>query len=233
LAWSDVNPLVRTGVSYDPLQKTAGISLNLPIGAEKNLFKYKAKPKTKARFADGGDTTKEYTDINKYRKADQAYQDSLALYNNYMATKPIFWDWSEKATKTKIQKNKEAMAITDKSGIKPVYGQFQSGRKVPWSRIEENRPEEAVMAVFQKPSVKPVYNPNIPLMSMRGMPNFATEEVMPQGVTVGTAPSLPSQWMGPWGENLDNIPEHLKIGSNWRTSKPSKKQSGGWLDNMQ
>jgi len=57
LAWSDTSPLVRTGISYDPLQKTAGISMNIPIGAERNLFKYKAKPKTKTRFADGGDTT--------------------------------------------------------------------------------------------------------------------------------------------------------------------------------
>lgn len=78
-AWSDANPFVRTGISYDPLQKTMGVNINVPIGAERNLFKYKAKPKpiptpryqAAEKKADGGNIP--------------SRQDSISLLNSVNA----------------------------------------------------------------------------------------------------------------------------------------------------
>jgi lysozyme len=196
--------------------------------------------------ADGGDTTPIYvTDRNDPRL--KAYQDSLKLYNKSL--KDLKERSSDKVERIFSPNDPLIAPLKDywKGKIQPISVEQYSGGY-------EGR-GTAFIPRYKKPVQPVVYNPNIPYMPMRGMPKYNVEAT-PQKVQVDKVPLMPTQWMGPSGEWVDNIPDHLKIGSNWRTTSiptknanggpvynwipnyprtaitENKEKSGGWLDNL-
>jgi hypothetical protein len=98
-----------------------------------------------------------YKNKKEFNKANQAYNDSLSLYNNYMSTKPYFFDFSDESKTKREAKSEEAKVIIKRSGINPTHVQFEDGSRTPYAYFLENPPEEQYMSVFKKPATKPVY----------------------------------------------------------------------------
>jgi hypothetical protein len=101
--------------------------------------------------------TKIYTNKKEFNKANQAYTDSLNLYNNYMSAKPYFFDYNDDSRRIRGEKDMYAAAIVNRSGINPTHVQFEDGNRTSYAYFLENPPQEEYMSVFKKPTTKPIY----------------------------------------------------------------------------
>jgi hypothetical protein len=183
-------------------------------------------------FRNGGDVPPYITsDPKEYARRQQAYNDSAYIAAKYPIIKENYLhkeslqdiiDWKKHQSnqeewddyyKNMFTNFDEAVKVANKNKIYPIGSQ----------RVESLRVGRTF--VYAKPKQKVIFNPEVTKMLMRG--------ISPLNVNVkADVKSRPTYRNWNTGEVMYDIPEHLKIGSNWRTPQPSKKKNGGWLDNL-
>ena len=180
-------------------------------------------------FADGGDVLPYITsDPKEFAERKQAYNDSLNLYNySILQAKNYF----NEPNPNKYSRYNKREAVERMNSDRSIYNSLSNsssdiyGNKVSdlqkrtnYLPIGQRYLGEGSNYIFEKPVQKVIFNPEIAKMPMRGIP--------PLNVNVkADVKGRPTYRNWNTGELMYDIPEHLKIGSNWRS--PEKKADGG------
>lgn len=180
-------------------------------------------------FADGGDVPPYITsDPKEFAERKQAYNDSLNLYNySILQAKNYF----NEPNPNKYSRYNKREAVERMNSDRSIYNSLSNsssdiyGNKVSdlqkrtnYLPIGQRYLGEGSNYIFEKPVQKVIFNPEIAKMPMRGIP--------PLNVNVkADVKGRPTYRNWNTGELMYDIPEHLKIGSNWRS--PEKKADGG------
>ena len=202
-------------------------------------------PRVGARYADGGETTRQYTDLNEYKKALKSYNDSSTAYNLSRRNELLFLkdpfdpklpEYNEEmatvAARTNLQPYKYKQGFTPSDIV-----EFLPGPEVE-SRTQSDEPW---IALYKKPKVKPTYNPDIPLMKMRGISSVDINEPEPTPKKTKMPEEFPyrkfEHFEGDYGTTFQ-----IKKGNKWlgvsapeyyrKAQEYKEKTSSGWLDNL-
>ena len=99
-----------------------------------------------------------YTDKKLFDKANQAYQDSLTLYNGYIKANEKF----KKEDYDNINIDKNAINIIKRTKYKPTHIKLAGENKnIPFNQINDLQTiESPYISIFKKPTTQPVFQDN-------------------------------------------------------------------------
>lgn len=110
---------------------------------------------------DNKQKTKVYTNKKEFDKANQAYQDSLNLYNQSEKAKELFIkDKDGSSLEERLKLSDQSENITNRTKDEPVYRYFKNFRNPnTLDRVKyfNDFPEEDNVVGFKKPTIKPIY----------------------------------------------------------------------------
>jgi hypothetical protein len=110
---------------------------------------------------DNKQKTKVYTNKKEFDKANQAYNDSLNLYNQSEKAKELFLKDKDGSTlEERLKLSDQSENITNRTKDEPVYRYFKNFRNpntLDKVKYFNDFPEEDNVVGFKKPTTKPIY----------------------------------------------------------------------------